>query len=88
MEWTVKGSFIGGIWIFPPYIPDNQGWEMNDGERILGAGKPAPFSRREYLRKYLGRYLMIFDTNEDKNEDKNFIVGKLWVRLAFSLLIC
>lgn len=54
---------------------------MNDGERILGAGKPAPFSRREYLRKYLGRYLMIFDTNEDKNEDKNFIVGKLWVRL-------
>ena len=31
---------------------------MNDGERILGAGKPAPFSRREYLRKYLGRYLI------------------------------
>ena len=56
---------------------------MNDGERILGAGKPAPFSRREYLRKYLGRYLMIFDTNEDKNEDKNFIVGKLWVQLEF-----
>ena len=67
MEWTVKGSFIGGIWIFPPYTPDNQSWEMNDGERILGAGKPAPFSRREYLRKYLGRYLMIFDKNEDKN---------------------
>ena len=42
MEWTVKGSFIGGIWIFPPYTPDNQSWEMNDGERILGAGKPAP----------------------------------------------
>ena len=43
MEWTVKGSSIGGIWIFPPYTPDNQGWEMNDGERILGAGKPALF---------------------------------------------
>ncbi len=56
---------------------------MNDGERILGAGKPAPFSRREYLRKYLGRYLMIFDKNEDKNEDKNFIGVKCGTACIF-----